>query len=158
MDSDNHSDDDAILLTIADRDGHPYPVEYFLYETGPDFFVYDPPIRIGHAYCLTRQDTLYLADICISNATVIPGGWLPALLRLKAKTRNYCGRGLGSALLRLIVQKARELGFNRITGEVMRSDRRFVPGVLDWYRHHGFDVVAGEGRPNIVASLSMKLK
>ncbi len=158
MESETSSGDEAILLTITDRDGRHYPVEYFRYDTGPDFFVYDQQIRIGHAYCLTQQETLYLADLCISNAARIPGGQLHWLLGLRPRTRDYSGRGIGSALLQLVIQKARELGFHRISGEVMRSDPRYVPSLLDWYRHHGFDVITGEGKPNIIASLSMRLK
>jgi|SRR5208283_574515 len=161
MSSKESLDDEPVLFAITDNAGLPFRVEFFPDDQGPDFFVYDQQVRIGHAYCLARGKTLYLADLCISDAAYVPSSrfkvWLRCLFRLKAPRENYFGRGLGSALLWLVINMARERGFQEITGEVKRSDSRVARTLLDWYRRHGFTVTLEEGRPNVIASLSMQL-
>jgi len=155
------SDDEPVLFSITDNVGLPYRVKFFPDDYSPQFFVYDQQVKIGHAYCQVHGKTLYLADICISDAAYVPCSrfkfWLRWLFRVKPPTRDYCGHGLGSALLRLFIDKAREGGFHEITGEVKRSDPRVAPTLLDWYRRYGFTVTPGEGKPNVIASLRMKL-
>jgi GNAT superfamily N-acetyltransferase len=161
MPSKEASDDDPVLFAITDIAGLSYRVELLSDEQRLDFVVYDQPVRIGHAYCRAQGKTLYLADLCISDAAYVPSSrfrvWLRCVFRLTPPRRNYCGHGLGSALLQLVIDVARMHGFRSITGEVLRSDPRVAPSLLNWYRRHGFDVRPEETKPNVIASLNMEL-
>jgi GNAT superfamily N-acetyltransferase len=49
-------------------------------------------------------------------------------------------QGLGTAMLRKLLDIARENGVKHIQGRVVENDIRETPGLLDWYRREGFSV------------------
>lgn len=65
---------------------------------------------------------------------------LRALFRLKPKTLNYRGQGIGTELLLTVLQYAREREMNEIHGQIVQLDLDRNPDLPNWYRKHGFSV------------------
>jgi hypothetical protein len=108
--------------------------------------------------------TFWLQDIAIANQVPRPlgPGWLKACLGGRSEWSqpiNYRGRGLGSVLLRCVIAYTRERGFQSVQGQVFRADLENTPYLLQWYRQHGFQVLAVTERdpPDLVARLWMSL-
>lgn len=57
------------------------------------------------------------------------------------KPVNYRACGLGSSLLRFIIDRAAERGLRKITGNLLPRDLKLNPRLPDWYRQFGFVVV-----------------
>jgi len=77
---------------------------------------------------------------------------------------SYRGRGMGSALLRHIIDLAREHSLHRIYGVVVEHDYQAMPYLLDWYARHGFTVTSATNEDraqphqgNAVALLDLEL-
>jgi len=77
---------------------------------------------------------------------------------------HYRGRGMGSTLLRHIIDLACQHGLRRIYGFVVERDYQAMPHLLDWYARHGFTVTpatdedrAQQHQGNAVALLELEL-
>lgn len=57
---------------------------------------------------------------------------------LKKNSRNYRHRGVGTKLLNLLIEHAKEKNMQRIYGSVMKHDIAKTPGLAEWYERHGF--------------------
>jgi hypothetical protein len=98
-------------------------------------------VRIGYARCVPKGERLTLGDIHVEEE--IPRRWpiLHNLLhffvgkRCPWRTRRL---GIGNQLLTRLLQKADASGFQEICGSIMPADIQAWPGLLDWYRRHGF--------------------
>jgi GNAT superfamily N-acetyltransferase len=53
---------------------------------------------------------------------------------------NYRNRGLGSALLRLMIDLARRRGINTVVGSIVRKDILRNSHLIRWYINRGFDL------------------
>jgi hypothetical protein len=108
--------------------------------------------------------TFWLQDIAIANQVNQPSraGWLtwrPGFRSQLPQPINYRGRGLGSILLRQLIDYTREHAFQHIQGQVFRADTENTPYLLQWYRHHGFEILPAteHDSPDLVANIQMKL-
>lgn len=108
--------------------------------------------------------TFWLQDIAIANQVNQPlkPGWMTWGQRLRNELPepiNYRGRGLGSVLLRQLIAYTQERAFQSIQGQVFRADVENTPYLLQWYRQHGFEILAATEHdpPDLVASLQMSL-
>ncbi|MHB9024022.1 MAG: GNAT family N-acetyltransferase [Armatimonadota bacterium] len=103
---------------------------------------------------------LLLADITIDNGidgSFHHGGCLLAF-NATWKRVNYRRWGVGSALLRSIIDRATVRGFTSITGEIFLRDYQDNPHLPDWYRHHGFSVTMIDSKQaSVVAMISLSL-
>ena len=109
--------------------------------------VYDGKSRIGYANCEVDDFGLVLKDICISDQAMRPEGWIMRLLRVftgQCDPINYRGRGLGSALLRVIIDRAKSHGLHHVTVQMFPLDLGANPRLPDWYRRHGFTVIMND--------------
>jgi len=106
----------------------------------------------------------WLQDIAIANQVTPPfkPGWVtwrPGLRSELPQPINYRGRGLGSILLRQVIAYTRERAFQSIQGQVFRADVENTPYLLQWYRQHGFEILAATEHdpPDLVANIQMSL-
>jgi GNAT superfamily N-acetyltransferase len=142
------SDEDSTQARfIRDNAGRRYRVELLGDSPHWQFRVYDGAVRVGLANCRHEGPVLILADIEIRDEVMHREGSVKGLLRMvlsrPPQCSNYRSRGIGSALLRLITEWARERGFTSIEGSLSSRDLDRNPGLADWYRHRGFIVASG---------------
>lgn len=57
---------------------------------------------------------------------------------LKRDNKNYRSRGLGTKLLNLLIEHAKERKVQRLYGSVMNDDIDKTPGLVEWYEWLGF--------------------
>lgn len=111
------------LLAVSDKRKHPYQVHLFEHDTGWFMKVIDVDTFAAEVYCLVQGNDLCLADIRVKDSAMHPiAGFarIKSLLGFSARGRveNYRNRGLGSALLCLVIDLARTRGFERVKGRL----------------------------------------
>jgi hypothetical protein len=132
-------------LKVCDRSGHPFQVQFFDDSTGWTLKVFAQNTMVGQVNFEKLGGDLFLADLHVFESAMPPITWLgriKCLLGLKASGReiNYRRRGLGSALLSFVVQRAHAGGFRRITGQIYPADLAENSNLPEWYRSRGFCV------------------
>ena len=115
---------------------------------------------VGQLLCSFRPDAvMILEDLFIRNDIESPEIWdtdrklMPIspelqddLLILKArwhsdnKEMNYRNRGLGSALLKLMINLAKDRKFNTVFGSIVKKDILRNPHLVRWYMNRGFNI------------------
>lgn len=107
-----------------------------------------------------------LADIVIWEKPTFPqsGLWqiFPYSLYSWLRGKYYRRRGLGTELLRLVIEKAREEEVARIQGFVTNQGLAENPKLLEWYRRYGFEIIPidspGTEKTDKVAWIQMDLE
>jgi len=96
-------------------------------------------IIAGDVYIRDDSDPLNRRSIFSDYAS------LPAWIKKNVKVtevnkhfKNYRHQGLGTKLLTLLIEHAREKNVQRIYGNVMKDDIGKTPGLIEWYERHGF--------------------
>ena len=127
--------------------------------------LYNQHMVVGEVKCLRESSAaLMLKDIAIANE-VNPApmnSWLKILHKIpgyQPKPINYRHQGLGSALIRCLIQYARDNGIQFLHGEVFRPDLENNPNLLQWYQNRGFEIKQPTpyDNPDIIAKLHMHL-
>lgn len=67
--------------------------------------------------------------------------WIPYEWFRRLKKNDYRRRGLGTELLKLVIEIAREKNVACIQGIVTRQGIAENPKLLEWYEEHGFEVI-----------------
>lgn len=129
-------------LTLRDRKGRTFTLAASVdEETAYYLKLSHGGWRVGYAYCSFDGKVMRLNDIVVRDDVVLPPtNFLHALWRILFKPRplQLRGQGLGTAMLRQVVEEAHARGAERIVGLVTPEDRRNNPGLLAWYAKHGF--------------------
>lgn len=132
--------------TVYDEESRLYTLEFDL-PVDSDFLrvnVYDKKCRIGYANCMIGDTVMRLEDIHITEDMPVKECWLAGMVRrlakLKPKTVNYRGRGIGTGVLLAVIQYAREHGMDEVKGQIGHLDWKDNPALPNWYRKHGFSV------------------
>lgn len=128
--------------------------------------LYDRQILVGEARCVQESsDTFFIGDISIANAVIAPPIDVPTNLRSKhlryrPRPINYRSRGLGSALLRCLIDHAHAKGAQYLYGDVFRQDVENNPNLLQWYQKHGFEIkpLESDEKPDVVAIVHLSFK
>lgn len=60
------------------------------------------------------------------------------ITELKKDSKDYRHRGLGTKLLNLLIEHAKERKVHRLYGSVMQDDIEKTPRLVEWYERHGF--------------------
>lgn len=118
--------------------------------------------QVGYLnYSFEGDGVLNLDDLHIEDAATSPpwflldfifiGGSFPPL---RWRTKNFRGRGIGTAMIEFLVDYARANSIKRIEGEVKPHDFKDNPDLPDWYRRRGFTVTAGDGNAAWIAKIS----
>ncbi|MDZ8068073.1 MAG: GNAT family N-acetyltransferase [Nostoc sp. DedQUE08] len=97
-------------------------------------------IRIGHAYCtFNSQEDMVLSDIIISNESkfLSLSDKLFQLTHWNEPT-DYRRKGLGTYLLKYIVDLAKSKKVKKIHGCLTFKDIDANPNLIHWYQKHGF--------------------
>jgi len=146
MDSDCQEEDGV----ISDGGGHSYRLRISESLRFWRIKVFDGNVRVGYANCTLTNKILTLADLHVATDALRPRRGISRLLHRFVNTPreliNYRGRGLGSAVLRFIIQRAVAHGFTEIEGKLSPHDLAANPNLPEWYRRHGFTIIPGEGQ------------
>ena len=105
--------------------------------------IYNKGARVGYLYSLQAGENMQLSDIKVDVTTA---------LRKDRKLVNR-NKGLGSTLIKLLVEEARRRGCKRITGRVGDNDLQSTPRLLDWYEQRGFQMIQRSGAPDLLYDL-----
>jgi hypothetical protein len=163
---------------VFDRAGRPY--EMFVVLDGPisRFRLYEGldkdqnerqnerQILVGEAKCVRQSQTRWeLGDIAIANAVIpipvspIPASPIPIHGLSHPTPVNYRGRGLGTVLLKCLVEHARSQGAQELWGEVFQQDIENDPKLLNWYQTFGFErhPPSGDVAEDVVALICLTL-
>lgn len=109
-------------------------------------------ISVAYVNCLPLGDVLKIADLRVSHDRRIPPpfplDWLPCFRRLAPK-QNFQRRGIGTALLRETLARAKAKGFREVFGDIAAIDLAAFPGLPRWYEGFGFEVSASGTGPMI---------
>ena len=131
--------------SIQDQLGKSYRVQAFENPDNWCLMVYDGDVPVGHVNCVVKRDVLNLDDLHVSTDATQPAHGLPLLLRNlfhhRGKRISYRSRGLGTAMLRLLIARASERGFKIIEAHLSPHDLAEYPDLPEWYRRQGFALV-----------------
>lgn len=144
---------------VFDRSGRSYILSTQEVESMLFLRLYDSNTFVGEAKCVLESlETLLLGDIWIANdvipePTSIWAKFFREISRYQPKAVSYRAVGLGSVLLKALINHARKSGVQILYGNVYRRDLENNPKLLKWYQKHGFEVKPPTlgNKPDIVA-------
>jgi len=140
MDNDELANFAEEEYVIRDNAGSAYTVRFLRSEDLWDIRVLHDGREIGEANCPIHGESLYLGNIEFFGAANPPAAVAGGAAAQPAAP-TYRGRGLGKALLLLIIDQARRSGtFRQITGILHPQNLQDTPHLPEWYRRHGFEV------------------
>lgn len=150
---------------IFDRQGRCYISSIVEVDSRLLIQLHNQQMVVGEVKCVREaQATLMLKDIAIANeASPKPMNiWIKILHKIpgyQPKLINYRHQGLGSALIKCLIQYARDNGVLFLYGEVFRPDLENNPNLLQWYQKRGFEIKQPSlyDNPDIVAKLHMDI-
>jgi GNAT superfamily N-acetyltransferase len=98
---------------------------------------------VGEAKCLVRvPDTMELTDIRIRDDSDPPESTIERIMKIAAESKSnmksYRRRGIGTALLQLVIDHVRERQLSRICGSIVEKDIERTPNLIEWYEKRGF--------------------
>lgn len=133
---------------IQDRHGVTYRVESEI-ALGWTFYVWHGDRVVAEMLCKMQSPVLSIGNLEIYDRVPVHE---TSFDRFRRKLRgrpplvaSYRGRGLGTALLRLVERLAKPAGFNCLDGWISNVDYDPDPGLPDWYRRRGFTVGMEKG-------------
>jgi hypothetical protein len=71
---------------------------------------------------------------------LLPGNVLKARWHSDNTEMNYRNRGLGSALLKLMIDLAKDKKVNTVLGSIVKKDMLTNPRLIRWYINRGFNI------------------
>lgn len=89
-------------------------------------------MRIGYAHITVSQNVATLADIKVNILTTEPFMLFP----FYKKTHNYRGKGVGSALLKRVIEICKDARISEILGHIYGDEELLIA----WYRKFGFEI------------------
>jgi len=93
-------------------------------------------ICVGKAVVSINDKRAILQDIIIYDRVPLASNWLRRLL-WKPRIKSFRGKGLGSVLLKTLIEEIRLKQVTRIEGDLLRGD---IERLARWYSRNGFDV------------------
>lgn len=100
--------------------------------------------RVGKAYCILKESkSLLLADLIIS-ADAYFENLQDKFFKLTHwfEPTDYRRKGLGSYLLKFIINLAKNQGIKKIYGSLTEQDIEANPNLINWYQKYGFKLEA----------------
>lgn len=133
-------------LLMTDAQGRSYQLH--VTSDGDDYFaasLMDGRTYVGYVRCLLASaGEMALCDLTIFAEALDHRNFLQRcwdrLLGQYPRTKNYQRRGLGTLLLRLVMEEASRRRVRRITGVIVESDLSRNPHLVRWYIKHGFAI------------------
>jgi GNAT superfamily N-acetyltransferase len=160
------NDTPSCTAAFFDRKGELYSLEIFNERSGLVLFVYiDSPhiqrAKVGYAYSiLDSENGLRLADFKIEEQRTIvfrKTGLFSFLRPTKREIRHFQGLGIGTQVIKLMLESAKKLGIKRVYGEIVEVDYPKSPNLQRWYEERGFKVEMTDGNSRIKGYISMEL-
>ena len=147
-------------FVIHDGYGEKYRVD--LVEELPDcaFSVWHDSAQVAEANATVTGPLLLLKQIRVFDSVLYAEKhfvlWLRRMGHCPQKPNNYRTRGIGSALLSLIVDWAKERTLAGIVGDLSPDDLANNAHLLSWFIHRGFKFVEGGrfGMGQVIRTLS----
>lgn len=124
-------------VTIIDKHGAWYSIELFEDDKYFAMRVYHETQPVGYARCLVEDDHVELTDIKIYGR--LERNKLVNIIRRpfrKFMKKNYQSRGIGSKLLKEVIDYSKEIGAKRIHG-ILSGNKELL---AIWYSMYGFEV------------------
>lgn len=126
------------VTTVLDKTGR----QYQLTHSGEDlliFCLHRSGTEVGTAKCIIDSSDMLLGDLLIYDGSNLSLGQR-LMRRFNGEPVTYQGVGLGTALLKAILQYARDNKIRTIHGAVTQSDLDKNPYLLTWYQQYGFQI------------------
>lgn len=129
---------------VTDNHGRRYQIK--ILENSDHFFIVEVRHQgeyVGIAKCaLSLPDTMELSDIKIRDDSDPPENIIDHMMKSipssKRDAKSYRHIGLGTALLKLVVDHAREKQVKRVFGSIVKKDIDRTPDLIAWYEKRGF--------------------
>jgi GNAT superfamily N-acetyltransferase len=142
---------------IRDRQGKAYSYKLTILDESRNWTIFDGEWRIGYAWCGCYGADFRIGDLRFEPAFRAPRrGWRRYFLR-KAPPVNYRQRGLGSALLPLLIVHARESGCKKVSGMLSEVDLVPFPALAEWYARFGFRSTLSMGKEPEMGTIELPL-
>ena len=143
------ADDRPEVMPFQDDAGRNYVLHFYAGAAGWTIRVLDRKAVIAMVKCAIQGDGLFLGDLNVFESARLPqnafNSWLRNLFRMNPRAANYQRRGLGTRLLRFLIEKAQHAGMTRITGSLFTRDLAAFPNLPNWCRKRGFQVELDAG-------------
>lgn len=123
--------------TLRDKTGRHYRYSLTVDRGSHDWLVYDGGWRIGYAWCSEEDTRFRISDFKFEDGFRRPRTFLGWRIG-RAPAVSYQRRGLGTALLGLIIDHARSRGSREIVGMISQVDLDRFPTLTAWYARFGF--------------------
>jgi GNAT superfamily N-acetyltransferase len=157
--SDSTDADVPEILFLTDINGRAYKLLFYEYDTAWKLWLYDRKIHVAKVDCVVLNGFLFIGNLQVFDEAKVWQSafsrWLAAKCGLEAKTRNYQHLNLGTQLLNLVIQRAKERKLIGITGNLFPRDLQVNPDLPRWYRSKGFQVTLEKG--NSSGTIELKL-
>jgi GNAT superfamily N-acetyltransferase len=131
---------------IHDKHGHMYRLVVVEDEQWSHACLWDNRYSVGRLNIVFRSleeweiTDIILFDEIPERVSMLHHLWL-VLRGRKFQRFNYRGRGLGTALLQFVEDRARHQSVKRISGKVVQKDYAAWPELLNFYAKNGFVVI-----------------
>lgn len=134
-----------IEFPIYDKHGHKYRLAMVEDEHGIYSQLWDNCYPVGRLNLVFHPpDKWEITDIVVFDEIQEEVGWLQRLALgftgHKPQKVDYRNRGLGTALLQFVEERARQRQVKCIIGSVTKKDYAAWPELLNWYAKNGFVV------------------
>jgi len=150
---------------IQDKEGEQYLIHLDDNGTAPIFRLKlsNPQVQdhiIGYANCFMAGDSMLLQDILINESVTLISrqtGWFSLFNSVKREERHFRNLGLGTALLKAVIEFAKKKGVKKVSGKIVDKDYKQNPDLPNWYRSKGFEVVMVDKPSEHVADISLEI-
>jgi len=93
----------------------------------------------GYLFGIVSENEMQLSDLFLREYVACP--LFPCLGNFSPQIRlQIRSRGIGTAMLKTAIKRARFLGVSRVVGFVTENDLHTSPFLLSWYRRLGFRI------------------
>jgi len=145
-------DDIAEILPLYDRRAKKYALHCYFEQTIWILKAHDGPVIISQVNCIVNEDTLFIGDLNVFDKARVHQkffGPIRAVLGLPPKTRDYQRKGLGTNILKFLIERAKKQKLRRIIGNLFPRDLAANPNLPRWYQSLGFEMDA-TGKPGMI--------
>lgn len=130
---------------VEDKHGNQYTVSVTKSKTALTAFIIWKNSIIGQIQCVIEQsNVLEIGNIEIFEDPILPRNGLFSRRPFQRPHRNFRQLGLGTAMLKFVINQAERLGLSKICGFITPEDAQKTAYLLDWYQKHGFIIADDE--------------
>jgi hypothetical protein len=135
---------------IFDHEGREYylEVDYFCYNENlaiDTVIMYlircKRDVEVGRASCILESQDMLIGDLIV-NDNLEFSNLSDQYFKLTHwnEPQNYRRKGLGTYLLKYIIDLAKIKGIEKMHGSLVEDDIQDNPNLINWYKKHGFRV------------------